>query len=148
MVVWWLVFTVCWGVLFVALAVDIWKNYKAPRPWYVFIVWPAFVVVGLWKYSIADTPLAGSLRLASVVPVIVLLATLGRPTLLFSGEDFERSKVARGGEIDSAEPVCAKAKVAAHWKRTKRIQWAVMGIGITIVVVVGIAWPEFFGIKS
>jgi hypothetical protein len=143
MVLWWLTFATCWGVMFVALALDIWKNYKAPRPWYVFIVWPALVAAGLWRSSITDTPLAASLRLASVVPIVVLVATLGRPTRLFSGEDFERSEAAHG---DGTASVTAAA--SARQKRAKRVQWTVMSIGIVVIVIVGVVWPETFGIKS
>jgi hypothetical protein len=145
---WWLLFITCWGGLFVALTVDIRRNYKAPRPWYVFIIWPTLVVAGLWRSSITDTPLAGSLRLASVVPVVVLVATLGRPTRLFSGKDFERPEAAHDDGTGSVDPVITKAEIAARQQRTKGFQWTVLTVGVVIIVVVGVIWPEVFGITS
>jgi hypothetical protein len=150
MSIWWLPFVASWGVLSAALALDISRNFKSPRPWYVFVVWPPLLALGFWRMDATGVPLSGSLKLFSLVAVVVLVVTLGRPTRMFDGEDFDPAasaseEAAHGATSESKD----KAPGGARRERiTSRTQLLFLFIGGAIIATVYFGFPGFLGIPE
>ncbi|MGH3389660.1 MAG: hypothetical protein ACRDOO_12370 [Actinomadura sp.] len=94
--------------------------------------------------DVIGAPLSGSLKLLSLVPVVVLVVTLERPTRIFSGEDFEPAASGEAAHGVAGESKDGRAGGRIKRERTNtRTQWVFILVVVAVVVALYFYYPDF-----